>query len=526
MNTESLVSVRKSVLLGAGVALLAIGAGAGYVAFAAAHGSARPMTVESTVPAMSAPAGSHALATAAAIMVPMSPEARTRAGIVLARATVGGTGTALLRAPGIVEPNAYKRVVVTPVVAGRVVRVIPELGARVVRGQTIAQIDSPELAEAQGSYVAARAALGAHDRELTRTTKLVELGSASREELERVEAEHTGRRATLESASSRLRLLGLSTAALKQLGAGHSAGATLDVPAPLTGVVTERSANVGLNVDASTPLATIVDLSSVWVVADVYERDFSRIRVGTAATIATPAYPGLALVGRVGYIDSQVSRETRTAKARIEVQNPRQDLRLGMLAEVTFAGLVGSGAAVRIPRSAVQQVADRSVVYVVNPENDREFLERSVQLGEVTGNSVAVLAGLEPGATVVTDGSFHVRAERERLGLGTPAPVPAVAAPPTPAAGSAAPEQTAKIMVNKDGFSPAKLTLKAGTLAKVTFVRTTNETCATEVVFPSLKIRRPLPLNKSAVIEFTPQKDHDVEFACGMAMFKGAIVVN
>jgi RND family efflux transporter MFP subunit len=522
MTAESLVSVRKSVLLGAGAGLLAIGAGAGYVVFATAHRPAPTTAVATSAPPASVPTRSGSTpATPAAIVVPMSPEARSRAGIVLAKVGVGDAGPALLRAPGIVEPNAYKRVVVTPIVAGRVLRVGPELGTRVVRGQTVAQIYSPELADAQAAYVAAHAALGAHDRELARTTKLVQIGSASREELERVEAEHTGRRAALESAASRLRLLGLSNHAIEQLGAGHSAGATLDVPAPLTGVVTERPANAGLNVDASTPLMTIVDLSSVWVVADLYERDFSRVRVGTPATITTPAYPGLALAGRVSYVDPQLSVETRTAKARIEVANPRQDLRLGMLAEASFAGAAGSTASVQVPRSAVQQVADRSVVYVVNPGNDREFLERSVRLGEITGDTVAVLAGLEPGATVVTDGSFHVRAERERLGLGAPAPVPASAAAPTPAA----PEQTARITVTKDGFSPATLRLKAGTPAKLTFVRTSNETCATEVVFPSLKITRALPLDQAVVVELTPATGGEIAFTCGMAMLKGAIVV-
>ena len=290
-------------------------------------------------------------------------------------------------------------------------------------------------------------------------------------------------------------------------------------------MVTERSANVGLNVEASTPLATIVDLSSVWVVADVYEKDFSRVRVGAAATITTPAYPGVSLVGHVSYIDPQVSPETRTAKARIEVPNPRQDLRLGMLAEASLTGPASGASTVQIPRSAVQQVADRSVVYVVDPENDREFLERPVQLGEATGSSVVVLAGLEPGATVVSDGSFYVRAERERLGFGTPAPVPVPVAASASAAVPTAPEQTAKIMVTKDGFSPAKLTLKAGTPAKLTFVRTSDETCATDVVFPSLKIKRSLPLNQPVVIEFTPAKVGVVEFACGMAMFKGTVVV-
>src|SRR5215217_9684643 len=111
MTTESLVSVRKSVLLGAGVALLAIGAGVGYGAFAAAHDPSRPTAIESTVPARSAAGGGgHAPSTAVAIAVPMSPEARTRAGIVLAKVSRGDAGTTLLRAPGVVEPNAYKRV--------------------------------------------------------------------------------------------------------------------------------------------------------------------------------------------------------------------------------------------------------------------------------------------------------------------------------------------------------------------------------------------------------------------------------
>ena len=90
--------------------------------------------------------------------------------------------------------------------------------------------------------------------------------------------------------------------------------------------------------------------------------------------------------------------------------------------------------------------------------------------------------------------------------------------------GAGAP-QTAKIAVTKDGFSPAKLRLRAGTVAKLTFVRTADATCATEVVFPSLKIKRALPANKPVVIEFTPAKAGDLEFACGMGMFKGTIVV-
>lgn len=523
MSLESRVSVRRSVLIAAGTGLLAIGAGAGYVVFAASRSSESATHAERPMPPASAPAPS-ASRVATVIAVPMSKEARTRAGVAVAAVAGGAASGQALRAPGIVEPNAYKRVAVTPIVAGRVIGNLPELGARVVRGQTIARIYSPELAEAQASYVSARAELDAHDRELTRTEKLVQIGSASRQELERVSAEHTARRTAVQSASSRLRLLGLSTEAIDHLEAGHATDATLAVPAPLTGIVTERTANIGLNVDASTSLATIVDLSSVWVVADVYESDFSRVRVGTAATVTTTAYPQLALAGRVSYIDPQVNAQTRTAKVRVEVPNARQELRLGMLAEASFAGAASGTTALVVPRRAVQSLADRTVVYVVNPENDAEFLERPVRLGEPTGDTVAVLAGLQPGDVVVTDGSFHVRAERERLGLGAPGPTPDLPSMTmqTPSTGE---PQTAKVTVTKDGFDPAKVTLKAGKVAKLTFLKTTDQTCASEVAFPSLKIKKPLPLNKPVVIEFTPEKAGEIEFACGMGMLKGTVVV-
>jgi len=108
---------------------------------------------------------------------------------------------------------------------------------------------------------------------------------------------------------------------------------TLQVRAPLSGVITERPANVGLNVDPTTPLATIVDLSSVWVVADVYEADSAGCWSGCPRRLPRPHSLGCSYQPRVNYIDPQVSPDTRTAKVRIEVPNPRQELRLGMLAE-------------------------------------------------------------------------------------------------------------------------------------------------------------------------------------------------
>lgn len=525
MSPDTRLEVRRSVLVAAAAVLLAVGAGAGYVVFAAMHSpppaAAMPAALTASPASASRPSSS-----AAAIVVPMTKQARERAGIALV--AVGSASVAReLRAPGVVEPNAYKRVSVTPLAAGRVTRVGPQLGERLARGQMIAEIFSPDLAEAQASYVSARAELDAHDRELARVEKLVQLGAASRQELERVTAEHTSRRTAVQSASAGLRLLGVADGAMEHLGAGHAApSATLQIRAPLSGVLTERPVNVGLNVDPTTPLATIVDLSSVWVVADVYEADFGRLRVGTPATVTTAAFPGQQLSGRVSYIDPQVSPETRTAKVRIEVANPRQELRLGMLAEVRL-GATGGAEMATVPRRAVQTIGDRSVVYVVNPSNEGEFLERTVHLGAASAESVAVMAGIERGDLVVSEGSFHVRAERERLGLGESAPVPAASEETMQAGSSGNTEpQTARITVTKDGFNPGKISVRAGTPVRLTFIRTTDETCAKEIAVPSLKITRALPLNKPVDVEFTPAKAGTIDFACRMNMLKGAIVVD
>jgi RND family efflux transporter MFP subunit len=386
-------------------------------------------------------------------------------------------------------------------------------------------VDSPEMAEAQTKFVAARAMLDAHDRELQRTEKLVAIGAASRQELERAHAEHTAQLADFETARSRLRLLGVSAETVEGLNAGKSVGSTATISAPLDGIVTERLANVGLNVDPSTKLFTIVDLATVWVVADVYERDLSRVPIGAAVTITTAAYPDRRLDGRVSYIDPQVSAATRTAKVRVEVSNPQRELRLGMYATVLIHS-VGAGMAILIPQPAVQQVGDRQVVYLKSPDAGT-FVEREIRSHRSVGNRVEVLSGLQPGDTIVTDGSFFVRAERERLGL----------RPPTGAAStqgdrnSAAPQTSAqsdvtnaRVEVTERGFEPSSLTLPAGVPAHVIFVRLTDKTCAKEIVFPSMNIRRALPLNQPVVIEFTPQRGQ-IAFACGMNMLKGTIVI-
>lgn len=498
MTEEHRLSVSPAAAAIAVLATLLVGAGGMYFVM---RGDRTPAAAPAAGPG--APASPPPSA-ASGVTIPLSKEAAERAGIELT--TVAAQPVAdSLRLPGVVEPNAYRQVAVTPLVSGRVVGVSAQLGDRVRKGQSLAQVYSPDIADARTKYVAARAMLDAHDRELQRTQKLVEIGAASRQELERLHAEHAAQVADVEGARSRLRLLGADVEA----SPAAKDNATASVPAPLDGVVTERLANAGVNVDSATKLFTVVDLSTVWIVGDVYERDLQRVREGVRATVTTAAYPDRPLEGRVSFIDPQLNTTTRTAKIRIEVPNPQADLRLGMYTDVTITS-PGTASVLGIPKDAVQSVGGRQVVYLRSASDPTTFVEREVRLGRALERQVEVLDGLSAGDSIVSKGSFFVRAEAERLGLRSPS--------------SSTDVQAVRILVTDKGFEPDRVSLRAGSPARLTFVRTSDKTCATEVVFPSLNIRRALPLNEPVAIELGPAQSGDVAFTCGMNMLKGVVV--
>jgi RND family efflux transporter MFP subunit len=504
---------RLGLALGA-IALFAAGALTMYVLGAR---SGRNSVV--SVPPTAAPAAPPATggAVTGPLVLHLSPELVARAGIRVETVQSGGA-SAELRVPGTVRPNAYRKISVTPLAGGRVTRVPIELGQHVSRGATLAEIYSPDLAEARTRYLSMKADLEAGEARVSRTERLAQIGAASQQELELARAEHTRHETELEQAAARLRLLGVDPAHVTHATAANPASATLRVSAPQEGVVLERPATVGMTVEPSTVLATLVDLSPVWVIADIYERDFSAVRAGAPATITTDAYPDLRLTGRVTYMSPEVRPETRTVEIRVEVPDPTGRLRLGMFVTVTLEGIPRPAGAV-IPRAAVQTLGARTVVYVALDESAGRFEERPVILGDGDDARVSVTMGVIPEERIVTAGSFSLRAEAERQGLRPAAPAAA-----STTAENAAPAQSFAVRVTAAGFEPDTLTLRAGTPARITFTRTTDETCAKEVVFAGYGIRRSLPLNQPVTVDFVP-KNGAAGFACGMNMLKGTLVV-
>src|SRR5262249_26557006 len=321
-----------------------------------------------------------------------------------------------LKVPGTVTSNAYRDTKVNALVGGVIRQVNAELGAAVKRGQSLALIFSNELAEAQMKYLSMRATYEADHRKLERTQKLVALGAASRQELDDVTATHAAHETEVESARQKLLLLGLTGEQTARLTDASQIVSELPVTAPADGVVIGRSVNAGQVVGAGQELFVVTDLATVWIIGDLYEKDFAAVRMGTPASISLPSAPGRTIRGRVAYIDPRVDPATRTAKVRVEVPNQDGALRLGMFVEVTLDGGTTRAPGL-VPRAALQSIGSPTRPGQATAEEGR-FVERTVETGTTTGEHVEIVHGLEPGERVATEGSFYLRAEagRQRAG--------------------------------------------------------------------------------------------------------------
>lgn len=350
------------------------------------------------------------------VEVSVAPDAMERAGIRTAE--VGSQSAAgVITVPGTVASNAYRETKVNALVGGIVRHVAAELGARVERGQPLAVIFSSELADAQMRYLSTWAMLQADRQRLQRTEKLVELGAASRQELEEATATHAARKIELAAAGQRLLLFGLSPERVTTLDHAAQVVADVTVPAPAGGTVVARALNPGQVVTAGQELFVVADLTSVWVIGDLYEKEFPVVRVGTRASVATASAPNGPRQGRVAYIDPRVEPSTRTAKVRVEVPNRNGDLRLGMFVTVSLETGPDERRTV-VPRAAVQTLGERAVVYVAVGGEGGRFTERPVKVGQRLGEFIEVLEGLKAGERVVTEGSFFLRAEAARARSG------------------------------------------------------------------------------------------------------------
>lgn len=312
----------------------------------------------------------------------------------LAEATAHPT-TSELVVTGTVAPDVSRNVPVVSLASGRVVAIHARLGDSVKKGQLLLTIRSDDVAGGFDAYRKAVADELLARKQLNRAVDLYAHGAIAQQDLEVAEDAAGDAKVTLDTATEHLRLLGNDPD--KPMG-------MVDIVAPTTGVITDQEVTNAATVQAySSPSPfTISDLSSVWIVCDVYENDLSTVRLGDTAEITLNAYPDRPFKGRVSNIGAILDPNIRTAKVRIEVGNPGI-LRLGMFAKATFRGQTTEMHTV-VPASAVLHMHDRDFVFL--PASDKKFRRVSVVSGDVlpdNSNLQEIKSGLKPGQQVVTN---------------------------------------------------------------------------------------------------------------------------
>jgi cobalt-zinc-cadmium efflux system membrane fusion protein len=183
----------------------------------------------------------------------------------------------------------------------------------------------------------------------------------------------------------------------------------LQVRSPISGIITEKHAIVGELSDPSKSLFTVADLSSVWVMMDINEKDLAKVHKGQDATVTVGAFPDSKLKGRITYIADLVDESTRTVKARIEVANPGRRLKPDMFATVELALAADAPPVLAVPEDALQDLDGKKVVFVA--ENEAEFVARQVQTGRATDGMMEIVSGLKEGERYAVKGAFILKSE-------------------------------------------------------------------------------------------------------------------
>ncbi|WP_298433512.1 efflux RND transporter periplasmic adaptor subunit [Geobacter sp.] len=344
--------------------------------------------------------------------VKMDPEVQKRSGVVVdvvRKKSLGG----VIAATGKVEVNADRIAHVTPRISGKIVAVGASLGDNVGAGQVLARLDSVELGEALSRYHQAKTRLALAKNNMDRVKTLVEKKIAARKDILQAETDYQTALTELHTDEERLLLYGL---ARRDLAALEGKRILLPVRSPIGGIVTEKHAIVGELADPSKSLYTVADLSTVWVMVDINEKDLAKVSKGQAAVVTVGAFPETKFKGRVALIADLVDEATRTVKARVEVQNPGRRLKPEMFATVELTLPATGPGVVAVPEEAVQELEGKKIIFVT--EDGKEFTPREVQLGIASGGLVEVTSGLKEGERYAVKGSFLLKSELKKGELG------------------------------------------------------------------------------------------------------------
>jgi len=294
-------------------------------------------------------------------------------------------------APASVEADPARYARILPPLSGHVLQLFVRPGDSVKKGQELLSIDAPDFVGAQADYSRSRSVLSQTERALTRQKDLASHGIVGQKDIDQAQTDLDSARSDFNRAKDRLRLLGMDPDKTEL-------GAPLIVRSPLTGKVLEVSTATGeFRNDPNAPLMTVADLSTVWVTANVQEKDIHYVHNGDPASATFAAYPNETFRGRVLFVADVLDPDTRTAKVRVALNNEDGRLRPAMFATVILK--TWDTKDLTVPTSALVMEGDHTTVFVEVGKNT--FERRPVQTGEQQGERTIVKSGLQAGERVL-----------------------------------------------------------------------------------------------------------------------------
>jgi len=312
-----------------------------------------------------------------------------------------------LSATAVIEMNMDRAAKISPRVTGKAVKIIASQGDRVKAGQSLAYLDSVELDQIWADYLKAQGKVALVRKSLQREETLFQKKISPEKDVLKARQELEEEEADLNLARERFRLIGVDVEQFES-SRGNGNYPLVPVTSPVGGVVIEKAVTLGEVVNPEKTLFMVADLSTLWVVIDVYEKDISRLRIGTGVKVSVTAFPDKIFKGRISYIADVVDEKTRTVKARVTLDNSSGFLKPGMFATVGIVSDKREKTLV-VPTSAVQREGEGTIVFVARDEST--FEKRVVAIGPEVSGYHQVLSGLKAGDKVVTKGAFILKSE-------------------------------------------------------------------------------------------------------------------
>ncbi len=298
-----------------------------------------------------------------------------------------------LNVTGVVNVDVSRAVPVISLASGRIVEIDARLGDTVTKGQLLLKVQSSDISGAFSDYRQAIVDETLARAQLERAKNLYDKGAVAKKEVEIAQDTEDKAKVTVETTREKLRVLGANP---------DQVTGTIEIRAPISGVITDQQATTAAGIQSlsSANPFTISDLSTVWILCDVYENDLAQVHIGEYADVRLAAYPDRVFKGRIGTIMPVLDPTLRTAKVRLEMKNPGM-MRVGMFVTATFQGQKKETHAV-VPANAILHLHDRDWIY--SPDGNGRFRRVAVVGGEMLpGNMQEVISGLAPGSQVVAN---------------------------------------------------------------------------------------------------------------------------